>query len=439
MMYHFRNAKEIYIYGASYIGSVTGRALMNRGIQIKGYIDQRAEEIRACNGLPVYSIPEFQTVATSDAVIFVAVKNVYYHKEIAKTLHQCGYERIIYKSDHAINGSMAAQEEILDQAYECIYKTGGIPEFEIPTVNPGNGLVWKDNPILRESDEFVTIDVPMEQLYTGITADPWKDVLILALLPHIRMFQYFDGQRKEMPFDYISLCEEGARKEKIKITHGWKKYVLENRFHIYEQMRWRYEHEPDYFIDQAPLVSWNERGYFNLLTGKHRICFLAAMNRTSAPVKIKKDVWKDRSLTSETAEIKHLLEKNTDQKFPIPHFLYQGNIQYHCMFRQQQLRRILNQMYDQELMHGRIRKTCKIYNLIPEGGYFSTIFSQMGFEIYGNALDPVGTELYMRLGMAESDISNFCGKQLIVLAEKESGVNSIQLPKNTEIFKIYTD
>ena len=64
----------IVIYGASYIGSVTGRSLIQKGYQVVAFIDNRAEEIGTCVGRPVYTIDVFRTVFDNDVIIFVAVK-----------------------------------------------------------------------------------------------------------------------------------------------------------------------------------------------------------------------------------------------------------------------------------------------------------------------------------------------------------------------------
>lgn len=329
--FSFKDAKDVYIYGASYMGSVTGKALLKNGIKLKGFIDQRAEDIGQCIGIPVYTPEVFRREADSQAVIFVAVKNVYYHMEIAKSLYEHGYTRLIYKTSHAINGSLTAEEQILDQAYESIYKIGNIPAFQIPVIVPQRELCWKDCRILSEKDGYVTFSAPLEQIYTGQTADQWTDVPILSLIPHIRLFRHFNGDEHSMPDDYIKLCEEGAKSENIEITDSWRSYVLRNRFHIYEQMRWRYDNEPEYFIEQAPVAAWNERGYFNLQTGKHRICFLAAMGRYSVPVKIRQEEWQRLCECRRFKEIKQLLVQNPDLKVPLPHFYFQSNMQYHCM------------------------------------------------------------------------------------------------------------
>lgn len=400
------------------MGSVTGKALIKNGISINGFIDKRADDIKECIGLPVYSLDKLGNIANPQVVVFVAVKNVYYHMEIARTLNSLGYKKIIYKTAHAIDGNMNSEERILDKAYESIYKTGEIPEFEIPIVEPQNELNWKDNPWLYEDAEYVTVNVPLEQVYTGITAEQWSDVPVLSLIPHIRMFQYFEGKRKEEPSEYLELCEEGARNENIEITESWKNYVLENRFHIYEQMRWRYENEPDYFVEQAPSVTWNEKGYFNLLTGKHRICFLIAMDRTIVPVKVNKEEWKQLCERLEIKKLYELLCAHPEWKLPIPHFYFQGNMQYHCMLHQRKLRNVYEKMYDANIMRGRDRKIHGIHDLMQNNGYFVTIFSQMGFRVWKDShLSQDEKKVYSYLGMKISDSLEMPKSQIYQLVD----------------------
>ena len=85
------------------MGSVTGKALLENGKRICGFIDKRAKDIRQCIGYPVYDIETLKKKAGRHAVIFVAVKNVFYHMDIAVELYANGFERIIYNSFHAIH------------------------------------------------------------------------------------------------------------------------------------------------------------------------------------------------------------------------------------------------------------------------------------------------------------------------------------------------
>lgn len=422
--FNFKNAKEVYIYGASYIGSVTGKALLKKGMSLRGFIDKRAEDIKECIGLPVYDMEGLKSVASTQAVIFVAVKNVYYHMEIAKTLYVNGYTRIIYKTAHAINGGMDCRDRVLDEAYESIYKTGDIPEFDIPIVEPKKEFGWNSSKILKEEKEFIIFYAPMEQIYTGLTAKQWTNIPILALLPHIRLFQYFEGTLDKRPDDYIRECEKGARSESIAITESWKDYILQNRFHTYEQMRWRYDNAPEFFIEQAPEVVWNEKGYFNLQTGKHRICFLAAMGKTSVPVKLKRDTWERLNEDVNLNKIRQILERNPEAKLPLPHFYFQGNRQYHCIFYQKKLRKILEQMYDNGLMRGNDKKFSAIYDFTKNRGYFAFLFSQMGFHIYRNSKISLETEIYRRMGMNVFDVPEISEAKAVVLAEQPKDLDS---------------
>ena len=406
----------MYIYGASYIGTVTGKALLAKGFKIKGYIDKRADEIKSCLGISVYSLDEMEEKQDIDAVIFVAVKNVYYHTEIASELMKRGYTKIIYKTIHAINGEMSDDEKLLDRAYECIYKVGNVPNYEIPIISPKQIFSWKDISILEETESTVTINVPLEQIYTGVTAPQWSDVPVLSLIPYIRLFQYFDGDTTKCIDDYIELCEEGARSENVKITEGWRQYVLDNRMNIFEQMRWKYDHYPIFFVQQAPRARWNKKGYFNLCTGKHRVCFLIAMGKTSIPIKIEKQEWIELITDSKLQEIKVLLQDNPTYKVPLPHFYFQGNIQYYNRQCQKILRTIYEDLYDSRQLRGQERSHDSVKIESPYAGYFALIFSQMGFNVIDSLEIPdIDRSIYEKLGM--KNISSVADRDYMYLGE----------------------
>ena len=398
------------------MGSVTGKALLENGKRICGFIDKRAKDIRQCIGYPVYDIETLKKKAGRHAVIFVAVKNVFYHMDIAVELYANGFERIIYKSCHAIHGTMSGEEQLLDKAYELIYKTGDIPDFEIPIVLPKQEFQWTPSRILLETEEYVTLNAPLEQIYTGVTAAKWTNTPVLSLIPYIELFRYFEGDSQCRPDDYIALCEEGARSEQIEITDSWKQYALENRFHIFGQMRWQYEHEPEFFTVQAPEAAWDKRGYFRLLTGKHRICFLIAMGKTSAPLKIRKDTWRAICEDPKLHEIRQILERSPNAQMPLPHIYFQGNRQFHCIFYQKKLREIYWQMYKTGQMCGQERETLEIRDQTQDSGYFSLIFSQMGFCVYRDfRLSSDKNEIYQKLGMKISERADSASKTRIKL------------------------
>lgn len=356
--------------------------MLKQKYNVVGFIDKRAQDIKECLGLPVYSLEELRKSVKEDTVIFVAVKNVYYHEDIVESLNSLGYFNVIYKTQKAIAGDMESVERNLDVVYEGIYKKGNVLPIQIPIIKVQKSINWKEDVFLKEGTEDIVVKIPVELLYTGVTDATWMNVPVLLLIPYIDLFRYFQGQEQYSPNDYIELCQRGAENENLKITKSWKEYVLLNRRDIFEQMYLKYEFEPDYFLESAPKVRWNKRGHFTIETGKHRVCFLISMGLMNIPVRISKSDWADYLNEEAINGLKKLLEKHTETKIPIPHPSFQGIVQYNSFRQQTILQRILRILYKEKLMIGSGRKIDTVIDCTATAGYFARFFSGMGMKTF---------------------------------------------------------
>lgn len=406
---------------------------------MRAFIDERAEEIGECLNLPVYTIEQFRSIFPKDTVIFVAVKNVYYHMDIVKNLNRAGFEKIIYKSEHMIKGTANVEEHILDKVYESMVKKGGVPDFPIPVIPYQKELIWNTVEILDQDEEFVTVKMPAELLYTGETDSEWTDVPVLSLVPYISMFRFFGGDVRYSPDDYVLLCQKGARSENLRITEGWKRYVIKNRKDIYENMRWKYEFTPEYFIQHAPEVNLNSRGTFTLRTGKHRVSFMLASGAVSIPVKIKSGVWEKYSQSVQVQELKKLLEQNQELSIPIPHPCFQGNMAYNYIFQQMILQKILKMMYEVNLIAGNYRCIDGVIDLTDNYGYFAHFFSGMGMKVYAKKENPETDTMLDKLFRVEmSDMKEILNARSIILAEKMPANAEFDVKQTKGIFILHS-
>ena len=144
------------------------------------------------------------------------LEKVYYHEDIVETLNSLGYFNVIYKTQKAISGDMESREKDLDMVYEGIYKKGNVLPIQIPVIIVQKSINWKEKVFLKEEDENVVVQIPVELLYTGITDATWMNVPVLLLIPYIDLFRYFQGQEQYSPNDYIELCQKGVEKRNLK-------------------------------------------------------------------------------------------------------------------------------------------------------------------------------------------------------------------------------
>lgn len=369
------------IYGASYIGSVTGKELQKQGNKILYFVDKRAEEIKECIGVTVISLDELSKLNQRDAVIFVAVKNVYYHEEIVEELNEIGYEKVIYKTANAISGEMSTEECVLDSVYEGMYKKGLSSSCEVPIILSKSKAEFPQVALIREEEKDVIVRMPVELVYTGVTDEQWTDVPILAAVPYWQLFRFFEGMPGYTPDNYIELCKKGAENEGLKITDGWKQYVLSNRYSIYENMRWRLEFTPEYFIDNAPKATFNSKGYFNLQTGKHRISFLVALGYGTVAIRVDKKEWEAFYNNEEKEQLEKYLINFPRKKQPIIHPYFMGNLNYCTRETRKDLMDVMEKWYKEGVVRGNYRTKEKVVCDLQRDEYYEEFFNKMGIQL----------------------------------------------------------
>lgn len=322
--------KEIILYGAASIGNLAFDWFEDAGFHVAGYIDKRGSEIDCLRGRPVYTLHDGEVELFKDSnryVVFVSVKNVFEHSNIANQLIKAGFRNIIYRSINVINGVGNKEQNQLYDVYDII-SNGEIKnlENEIPmTYALDIHKPISDYVLDREEDSIVTM-VSIDSLHTDrkVRKAPWFDKPVFALLPHIDFFHFLSGKEDASYDRYMEYCISGAS-GKIDITKSWKMNVIKNRASIYEHMKQSLELESDFFVRNAPNVEWHaDKGIFNLQSGKHRAAFFASLGRHYIPLRLKKEDY-ESYLNVEIADklLKLLTEREVTQlAAPIGHPLF---------------------------------------------------------------------------------------------------------------------
>lgn len=323
--YFSLRGKEIVLYGAASIGNLAFDWFEGNGYHVAGYIDKRGDEIVRFRDRPVYgiqnnAIQEFED--DNKYVVFISVKNVFEHSNIARLLVKEGVHNIIYRPISVINGGGTKEQKILNDVYDMI-SNGDIKKVEntIPKTYKVDVCKLNENHVLRQAGNGeLVVMVSIDSLYTDkkVRRAPWFDKPVLSLLPHMELFRYINGEKGVSYDKYLDYCILGA-KGKLEVTEAWKKNVIKNRSSIYEHMKQSLELERDFFIRNAPNVEWNEeRGIFNLQSGKHRAAFFASLKRHYLPLKVKlKDY--ESYLNAEAADkLMRYLEEREIIELPAP-------------------------------------------------------------------------------------------------------------------------
>lgn len=283
--------RPIVIYGAAAVGLIIYDICKELNIPVSGFIDKRADEIGNIQGVPVYSVDSGETdILDKDCAVFVAVKNVFEHDNIAEKLIKNGFNNIIYRPYAVIKGKGSENEKILYDVYEKFVQKE-LFEGDIPKTFESCQYEYRDYATVKKGENIRIVFVPIETLFTdikkGVDKWNWLNIPIMALLPHIAFFRWIDQQEGFSSDMYLKFCIDSTKvKGQINVTERWKQNVIKNRADVYSNMNESLERDFDFFLRNAPKAEWNSCGYFNLVSGKHRAAFWIAKGRRYIPLKI---------------------------------------------------------------------------------------------------------------------------------------------------------
>lgn len=318
MEYVFNQDSHIIIYGAATQGIILFNRLKNK-LKIDGFIDKRADEINTIDGVPVWSLESKELTENifENTVIIIAVKNVFQHLEIAYNI----IKAIKLKKIICIPPEDKETYEHMKVVYNDIFY-GDIENQYIL-----HEICWKNKFEMIDYSNKVTVSgrntciVPVSLIYTNNNVNSksvWNDIPIMAYFPHIQLFKYFDGDIDGDVNDYIEFCKNASGNLGVKQTLSWENNVVSNRKDIYNKMQLEYEMQSEFFRKNAPTAEWNENGYFNLTSGKHRAAFFASKCHRFMFLSISQDDYEKWINYAKVKKLGDYINQNNILKLPYP-------------------------------------------------------------------------------------------------------------------------
>lgn len=311
--YQIDQNSQVILYGAATTGAIIYQCFTEHGYRVAAFIDKRADEVDSYYGLPVFSMQEAKEffAGTPDAVAVVAVKNVFEHEKIAKELWLAGCDRIIFRPYAVVNGEGESQDRMLNQAYDAILQ--GEFQCELHRIDGFDRAALKDQALICEDENGdVVANIPVCDVWTDDYEDKsiiWGDIPCLGLVPHIGLFRFFKGEENEEYEEYIKFCRRAAEESGGIITsQKWENSVYKNRLDVFNHMQSAWEHNREFFVKNAVKAVYNEKGYFNIRSGKHRMVFLIVMGSQYVPLRISKSDYNKWSDEKRAARIYELLD-----------------------------------------------------------------------------------------------------------------------------------
>ena len=319
--------KKILLYGAASRGSIVKDICERNNCKVFGFIDQRAAEIKQFCNLPVYSLTDLADNITDkdDFLIYINLKNVFEHDKVALQLLDIGFHNILFRPGRYLDGTGNKEEYRLNECYDLFVTADKIANISVPVIKEIRFPEIKDTCLInaKSTDGTVIIKCPTPLLYSDyvVPESKWTDKNIYSLYPHEQLFRAMAGEKGAAIEPYLEMCTSAAKNKGVEITEAWKNSLLKNRTEVFESMQKSWDYDQEFFIRNAIDANWNENGYFNIDSGKHRCLFLISKGMGFSYLKVNTNDYKNFLNETVVEEVYKWLKDNKVLKldYPIEH------------------------------------------------------------------------------------------------------------------------
>lgn len=283
-------SNKIWLYGYTEIARQMYKIFLQHSYKVAGYLDKNMQ-LLTCNNI---HLPD--RVYNEDEIVIITLQSLNSQVEVAEYLYEKGCTNIVFAAAGTKYDLETAKK--LRKAYETLYN-GIIPNESVKI--PVYKALLKDASVqsclIHDFGKRVVTWCPIELLYTPSenminkemyskykelgSQKSWEhDAPLMAVLndPNdISAIISFAIKHKGSPQQYINRTTIMTGKDM------WK-----HELQSLELWEWEFSNGMDYFIDAAASCVWNEKGYFNIVDGCHRLTYLLLKEQTIVPINIEK-------------------------------------------------------------------------------------------------------------------------------------------------------
>lgn len=384
------NTKKVLLYGAATRGSIIRDILNKKGLIVEAFIDLRANEIGSYCELPVYTIEQAGNVIMDkdEYIVYIDLKNVFEHDAVAIELNKVGFKNLLFRPGRVLLGTGNENEKNLNSVYDKLVEEDDNNSFEVYAIEEVRFPEMKDFSYIDDvDDDYCLIKVPTVVVYTDLEkrSSKWEDISIYGLYPHIGLFEGFAGRNLKGVGKYIAMCENAARIKNVETTDKWRASVLKNRSEVYDRMQISYDYDFNFFERNAVEAKWNDKGYFNICSGKHRCTFLIAKGADYIILKVKKEDYQKFIKQENAKKIEEYIVSNKLLKLnaPIEYPLFANypcaNYQFYYGIAKLATENFIEILFEE--MHREIIKDIKIYLDVKDEGFLKRHFLRLGADV----------------------------------------------------------
>ena len=291
----------IAIYGAGEVGKRVCHNLLDCGISPLAFFDQKARKGEKLLGIPMLQVKDYSSFDCPYTTVIIALSDGLAHKEVADSLHSRGFRKLVFLPiAYNMPSALKTELTILYNEYIDGRATGAVRDYSCYA-----GFLFMDagQAVVSENVGSVVAWVPLEIVFTE-NLERWPGDKKLLKSPFsyydrniatnywvLNLIDYLQGTNASCD-TYLSMYER----------NGGTKPSIEKRRLQFEVFEHEYSFGMNFFINSAPEAMWNNRGYFNIVGGNHRIMYLYAKGCRYFPLRIsRKDFarWQGRDIIVE--------------------------------------------------------------------------------------------------------------------------------------------
>lgn len=317
---------KIYLYGMNEQAKIHAKELRSRGYCIAGFIDKRMFDKETHDNINIYTLDKICIKNPEDSCVIIMLQNAVNHDIIAKKITRIGIINILYlPMQEAITDEKASvlrnkYNEFLSERYE---KLKGIPCYYIEDTFE----MAFNRCVIDDSNSRIRLMVPAELLFSSLKSSDEKfakynNLPLPMVQPYNELFDFLSGAKFDCNeyMEKVGLCAQIYDKT-VNIDN-----VISHRISLYVKFTNEINRGMQFFYDSSAKVSWNSRGYFNIIDGHHRVFFLFHRKIYLIPISVTRNDFDKIMNIGKAKELYIFLKKKNIYKLPAPieHPLFVG-------------------------------------------------------------------------------------------------------------------
>lgn len=401
----FTKQTPVVIYGCNKSGINYYHWLRETGYTVPCFIDNRAIEfnyacILAGEKIPVCRLEEYEARDVKP-IILIAIRNSVEQTNVARILLEKSFQQVVFLP-------MIEENSQNSHAITCMrsfYRDFSMGKIREDAMLPTQRLLWGENSfwdhaVIQENESSLLVWMPISLIHFYSLRQAEKMSFAYGFqMVNETSADYYDESVFQLKWlnDLVEFLLEGKgsleeywRVENEAPNYIKKKSSKENQLWIADRQKCieilmsGMNRESGALTQSAVPVQWNEKGYFNICDGSHRLVFLNFLNMQMAPVQLsRQDYAKWINMEALQRLLAYIKEKQvTAFEAPIPHPWFYG-----CEVREEKCGRTILKCIFEKLKQLGMERDFSVLDVNPQEGYYLQHFARINAGVLVGVLE----------------------------------------------------